>query len=351
MSKISASGRPTATASDGTPRPAGRDPLAWALRRNLVQRCGFTGGGVVVAVSGGGDSMALMHLLAALGGRRRGLGREGTLGPIIVAHIDHGLRRESAAEGDLVAASAAAIGLCCERRRVDCGDPPGVAARARRERYFALAAIARGAGANAVITAHHADDQFESLLIALGRGRSAAVMRWSRTLGEGVRLLRPLLDVPRRSLREFGDRLGIPRCEDPGNGDPRTLRGRIRTAIAPAFESLWPGSPHRSATVAEDAALGAMAIERWLEETFGPSGVQAWSRARLGDLPAPLLAAGLRRALHAADSAAAQRLPRRSLDAAAMAMGQPGRRPRTWRWPCGWELRIDAREVRLTQRR
>jgi tRNA(Ile)-lysidine synthase len=347
LGEISASGCPPVTAGAGTLLQAGRDPLALVLRRHLAGPCGFSGGGLVAAVSGGGDSMALMHLLAALADRGSGRGAGRGVGEVVVAHIDHGLRPESAAEGDLVAAAAAAIGLRCERRRILCGDPPGVAARARRERYRGLEAVAREVGAVAVVTAHQADDQLENLLISLGRGRAARGMAWSRGLGDGVRLLRPLLGVPRRSLREFCERLGLPYRDDPGNADPRTLRGRIRTTIAAEFESIWPGAARRAAAAAEDAALGAAAIERWLAECFGGAECRRWSRASLGTLPPSLLAAGLRRALHAADPEAARRLARPALDAAIEAIRGTGPAPRAWRWSRGWRLQIDAREVRL----
>jgi tRNA(Ile)-lysidine synthase len=320
---------------------AGRDPLAAVLRRTLRERCGFTGGGAVLAVSGGGDSMALLHLAAALQQQEAGLGE------FTVVHVDHRLRSGSGDEGNLVAARAAALGLRCERRSVECGKPPGVAARARRERYRILAEVAREIDASAVVTAHHADDQLENLLIALGRGRGLSGMAWSRRLAAGVRLLRPLLAVTRAELRSCCARLEVPFCEDPGNLDPSTLRGRLRMRVTPSIEAIWPGSVGRAASVAESSSLGEMAIERWLAESFGPSACRSWARPALAALPAALRARGLRRALHAADPKASQRLRGTSVEIAAAAIGDGTAAPRRWAWPDGWALRIAGDEVRL----
>lgn len=295
----------------------------------------------MLAVSGGGDSMALLHLAAALRQQEAGLGE------FTVVHVDHRLRSGSGDEAELVAARAAALGLRCERRSVECGKPPGVAARARRERYLALAKVAREVDASAVVTAHHADDQLESLLIALGRGRGLSGMAWSRGLSAGVRLLRPLLAVTRAELRACCARLEVPFCEDPGNLDPSTLRGRLRTGVIPSIEAIWPGSAGRSASVAESLSLGDLAVERWLEESFGPSSSRSWDRAGLAALPVSLRARGLRRALHAADPRASQRLHGASVEIAAAAIGDGEAAPRRWAWPDGWSLRIGGGEVRL----
>jgi len=323
---------------------AGRDPLASTLARTLRERCEFTGGTLLVAVSGGPDSVALLCLLAALAERSDGPLR------IAAGHVDHGLRPESAAEAALVRSLAETLGVPVRVQSISCPPGPGVPRRARALRYEALSAQAVAVGATAVVTAHHGDDQLETLLMALGRGSGLAglsAMAWTRPLAEGVRLLRPLLGVSAEDLRACCGRLGVPFCEDPGNRDPRALRGRLRTAVLPHLEACWPGAARRAAGAADAARLGAAAVERWLDETFGAPSVRAWSRAALRVLPSALCSAGVRRAVAHADRDAGAALDAVHLGTAAAAIADPTEAPRRWAWPRGWALEITADAVRL----
>jgi tRNA(Ile)-lysidine synthetase-like protein len=323
---------------------AGRDPLASTLARSLRERCEFTGGTLLVAVSGGPDSVALLCLLAALAERSDAQLR------IFAGHVDHGLRAESAAEAAFVRSLATAIGVPAGLREIDCPTGPGLPRRAREGRYEALRAEAVAVGADAVVTAHHGDDQLETLLMALGRGsglEGLSAMAWARPLDRGIRLLRPLLGVSAAELRACCGRLGVPFCEDPGNRDPRALRGRLRTAVLPHLEECWPGAAGRAAGAADAARLGSLAVERWLDEAFGAVSGQAWPRSALRGLPSPLLSAGLRRSVAHADREAGAALDAGHLGIAAAAIADSTEAPRRWAWPRGWALEITVDAVRV----
>lgn len=193
---------------------------------------------LAVGVSGGADSMALT-LLADGWARRRG-------GVAVAVTIDHGLRPESGRE-------ATQVGRWLKGQDIEhhvlrwTGEKPrsGVEAAARQARYDLLAAWCRRRGILHLLLAHHRDDQAETVLIRLGRGSGPDGLAAMPHIGETphVRLLRPLLTVPRARLRAFLDRRGQPWIEDPSNLDPAFTRARIRAAM-PALgdEGVRPAS-------------------------------------------------------------------------------------------------------------
>lgn len=191
---------------------------------------------IVLAVSGGGDSMALMHL-AARWRQQRGQ----RLPHIIVATVDHGLRAESRREAEWVVQQARALNL--EAHVLSwIGDKPdtGIQDAARRARYRLLGALARSLPSHervAVVTAHTADDQAETLLMRLARGSGidglagiAPERPLNATDAEGVSLVRPLLDISGASLRATLRARGIGWIDDPSNAMERFERVRIRSA-------------------------------------------------------------------------------------------------------------------------
>jgi tRNA(Ile)-lysidine synthase len=211
-----------------------------------------------VAVSGGPDSLALLLLAhAALPGR------------VEAATVDHGLRAESAAEADEVARVCAGLGLPHATLAVTL-DPGNVQAEARAARYAALAGWAEERGLGAVATAHHADDQAETLLLRLNRGSGVAglagVRAVSRVQGCGLPLLRPLLDWRRAELGEVVAAAGLTAADDPSNRDPRYDRARLRMALADA-DWLDPVALARSAAhlADADAALEWATAREWRE--------------------------------------------------------------------------------------
>lgn len=181
---------------------------------------------LLLAVSGGPDSMALMWLAA------RWAAALPHAPKLHVATVDHGLRRESAAEAGLVAAAARTLGLP-HATLAWTGDKPRtrIQERARAARYALLAAHARSVGAPKILTAHHADDQAETVLMRLTRGSGIgglAGMRRETPLEPDVALVRPLLDVPKDALVALCAAAGLATVDDPSNRDPAYARARLR---------------------------------------------------------------------------------------------------------------------------
>jgi len=250
--------------------------------------------GLVVAFSGGADSLGLLLVLAQLPVERRP-----TLEAIVV---DHGLRASSAAEAAAAVALARGLGIPARAVRVEVDGRGGVEEAARLSRYRALAAHAAG---RAVATAHTLDDQAETVLLRLARGaglRGASGMRDRATVA-GARVVRPLLGVRRAAVHAVVEAAGLAPVEDPSNADPRFARNRLRAEVIPALERLAPGCV---AALARFAAL-ARDDERFLAaratRAVGDAGpVQA---ERLRRLPLPLR----RRAIRARIERAGARPP------------------------------------------
>ncbi|UYH56313.1 tRNA lysidine(34) synthetase TilS [Qipengyuania sp. SS22] len=209
-----------------------------------------------LAVSGGPDSMALLALAQEMLG-------DG----IEVATVDHGLRPEAAEECAVVARVCAERNIRCRvlTVRVEQGN---VQDRARAARYAALGKWARERELAALATAHHADDQAETLLMRLNRGGGlgglAGIRSSTRIKGCGVPVVRPLLGFRKQELRDLVERLRIPFVEDPSNRDERYDRVRIRRALEEA-DWIDPVALARSAAHLEEAdqALQIVADQVW----------------------------------------------------------------------------------------
>jgi tRNA(Ile)-lysidine synthase len=185
--------------------------------------------GVLLAVSGGPDSVAMM-LLAAAWARVRSVAPQ-----LHVATVDHGLRPASADEALAVAAWAKALGLA---HRTLVWDGPKPKARvqelAREKRYELLLAHAAEIGAAAVATAHHADDQAETILFRLLRGSGVAGLAGMASPSErgGCLISRPLLGCPKDELIAVCEAAAHPYFRDPSNADTVFARARIRDLLA-----------------------------------------------------------------------------------------------------------------------
>ncbi len=186
---------------------------------------------LVLAVSGGPDSVALMWLAARW---RRGL----TRGPRLIAvTVDHGLRPEAAREARDVKRLASSLDLPHRTMRWTGTKPQsGLPAAAREVRYRLLAQAARRAGAAHVLTAHTRDDQAETVLMRLLRGSGIAGLSAMAGISEreGISLVRPLLDVPKSQLIATLKRAGLDFADDPTNRDTAFTRPRLR-ALLPAL--------------------------------------------------------------------------------------------------------------------
>lgn len=245
---------------------------------------------LLLAVSGGPDSVALMWLAARW---RRSLAR----GPeLTVVTVDHGLRPEAAREAREVKRLARELGLSHRTLRWR-GDKPstGLPAAARKARYRLLAQAARAAGASHVLTAHTRDDQAETVLMRLLRGSGIVGLSAMARLSErdGILLARPLLDVAKSQLIATLRRAKIGFAEDPTNRDPAFTRPRLR-ALMPQLAAEG-GDARSLARLAGRLARANAAVE--------------------------VLADGAERFLHLADRGDASHAPDwRSFDAARFAV-------------------------------
>lgn len=189
---------------------------------------------VLVAVSGGADSVALLRALAAI--------REPGEGGLAVAHFNHQLRgEESQADERFVVALCGQLAVPCEVGRApvhawNSRRGEGLEATARTARYDFLLQTAARLGARYVVTAHTADDQAETILHRIARGTGLAGlagMGRTRPLAPGITLLRPLLEFRRSELLAYLAELGQSYCSDASNEDVRFTRNRIRLELLP----------------------------------------------------------------------------------------------------------------------
>jgi tRNA(Ile)-lysidine synthase len=193
--------------------------------------------GLVVALSGGGDSAALLAGLAGLGGGFRGL-------PLRAVHIDHGLQAAAAEFRDACKNLCEHLGVPLELIRVEVQSEAGLSieAAARAARYAALAAQLQPL--ECLLTAHHRQDQAETLLLQALRGagvKGLSAMPVCRILGLGWHV-RPVLDMPHGELLKLGRPLENFKVIDPMNEDLRFDRAYLRKAIWPLIETRWPGA-------------------------------------------------------------------------------------------------------------
>ncbi|QGN54535.1 tRNA lysidine(34) synthetase TilS [Novosphingobium sp. Gsoil 351] len=229
---------------------------------------------VGLAVSGGPDSLALL-LLACAGAPDR----------FEVATVDHGLRAESVAEAE-------AVGVLCERFAVPHATlRPVVAAtgnlqaNARAARYDALGEWAKARGLGAIVTAHHADDQAETLLMRLNRSAGVRGLAGMRACAEvpghpGLPLLRPLLTWRKAALEAVVAAAGLDPARDPSNADPRFERARVRSELG---NSDWLDSAALAASAAHlgeaDDALAWAATREWDERVERPGAILVYRPA------------------------------------------------------------------------
>ena len=215
-----------------------------------------------LAVSGGPDSLAMLLLAAAA--RPNG---------VEAATVDHGLRPASRSEAEMVATLCEKLGVPHSTMAIEWDLPPksAIQEQARTVRYGALAGWLRERGLSALLTAHHVDDQAETMLMRLNRGsgvRGLAGMRRRAPLpGDPEQLLlRPLLTWRRSELAQVCEDAGISPALDPGNDDARHERVRMRQALAASdwldVEALARSADHLAAA---DEAIEWAAEREWAE--------------------------------------------------------------------------------------
>jgi tRNA(Ile)-lysidine synthase len=203
---------------------------------------------VVVGLSGGADSVALADVLGVLSGR---LGFR-----LVAAHLDHGLRPDSAADAAFCDERCRALGIplvtgAADVRARALRDRRGIEDAARAERYDFLRRVKREAGARLIAVAHNRDDQAETLLLRLLRGAGHAGLSAMRPR-QGD-LIRPLLGVPREAIERYLRARGLEWRQDPTNADTALARNRVRHELLPLLEARF--NPKLRATLAQTASL------------------------------------------------------------------------------------------------
>lgn len=243
-------------------------PLEHTIRRTLLdESLPVRGRRVLVGVSGGADSMALLHILAAL--------RSEFSLTLVAAYVDHGLRpSETPAEWACVQEAAGRLGVDCVCAAVDVR--AAVAARkrslehaARELRYQTFAGLAQEWATELLAVAHTADDQAEEVLLRLLRGGGRKALSGMRL--QSGDLIRPLLGVCKAELLAYLGDLGVGYCFDSSNDDARFLRNRVRRHLLPLLEEHYDPGVRRAllktaANLREDEdLLERLLDERWAE--------------------------------------------------------------------------------------
>ncbi|SDE54201.1 tRNA(Ile)-lysidine synthase [Paenibacillus sp. UNCCL117] len=260
---------------------------AWALRRKVErfireESLLEQGDGVVVAVSGGPDSVALLHLLFALS--------EAWGWTLTAAHVDHGYRgAESAEEADFVRRLAAELGIGFRMTRLDM---PGYLAssggnsqaEARALRYEFLHETARELGARKLALAHHADDQAETVLMRMMRGTGLSGLRGIplRRTERETELVRPLLRIYKAELIRYCQALSLDYRTDSSNLETKYFRNQIRLEVLPYLARYQEGlseSLNRLAETAraEDDLLHTLTLQQFDENVTVGNGIFSWS--------------------------------------------------------------------------
>ena len=319
---------------------------AQSLPQRLLAHVGQTRlfrepGEAIVAVSGGVDSVVLLDLLS---------GHASELGlSIVVAHVDHGIQSDSPTVRQSVAALARKYELPFEVTELHLG-PQASETDARRARYAWLREVQRRRGARYLVTAHHEDDQIETVLLRTLRGSAPAGLAGIGRRARGG-LVRPLLPFSRRELLEYATARNLPVHDDPANRDPRHLRSWVRATLLPLLSERL-GSALRGDLLAlgRHAASDRAAWDRVLDLTpelglvvEGESfAVARKSVARYDNaLSVALLRAAARRAGLVLGPTRARRL-------VALARGQSGRR-----LPLGdgWTAEVAFDQLRVSRQR
>lgn len=313
-----------------------------ASRRIVARWRDLTRGGrTLVACSGGADSSALLLALAASERER-----------LAVGHVVHDMRERSEALADRDAVRALAETL--RAPFVEAEAPMGegnIEAALRRARYRALAGLARANGCGFVVTGHSADDQLETVVMALARGSGLRGLRGAaetRSIGDGVTLARPMLGVTRDEAERVCAVGGVSWRTDSTNADTTRLRAALRAGPLRDLLALRPAAARRAA---ESAALVRDAqelVEARAHEVFGDG--FGWPRAALRAERAVVVGEGLRSAaVRLREGKGADRLTARVVRLAVEAVRDEETEPRVFEWAGGVRVEVTARDVRVVR--
>lgn len=248
---------------------------------------------IAVAVSGGPDSVALLHVLDRIGRMHTELN-------LVCFHANHGFRPESAGEAELVRGIAEELGIPFEMAELDIPSymkesGKGSQEAARERRYAFLLETAGRYGAQAVALAHHADDQAETVLMRLMRGSGLtglAGMRWKRE-ERGISLIRPLLGTDKQTLLQLCGEQDYRYAVDASNGQTKYRRNAVRLEALPLLERMQPGVSRSLWQFAEMAAdeddyMQAEASRLFAETVTPENGRYILKRGDLAAVPSAL---------------------------------------------------------------
>lgn len=213
------------------------------------------GGRIAIALSGGLDSSALLHLAHAHAAEQ-GIA-------LYAFHVHHGISPNADTWLAHCAQQCAALGVTFEARRITLENvrKSGTEAAARKARYAALGAMCAEHGVKLLLTAHHQDDQAETVLLQLLRGSGTAGLSGMDAANTAPELLanpelvmmRPLLPASRKQLEAYAAQHGVAHIEDESNDDPRYARNALRHTVMPALAQYFPGFQERFARSAQHA--------------------------------------------------------------------------------------------------
>lgn len=221
-------------------------------------------GRLLLALSGGMDSVLLLHLLV-----EAGLGER-----LCVVHVNHQLNVQSEQWAALCEQQCAVLAVPCTVCSVDVDTREGVECGAREARYSALFEAARAQSA-VVITAHHQNDQAETLLLRLLRGAGVTGMAAMQPLSQrnGIRLWRPLLHCSRAQLARWAQARALTWVDDPSNEDQTLRRNYVRHTVLPAMAEHWPSHVKTLARAADNMAEAAGLLSELAEQDAQACGV------------------------------------------------------------------------------
>lgn len=316
---------------------------------------------VLVACSGGADSSALAIALAAAGGREPAR--------VVLAHIVHDLRprAQALADRDATRKLAGLLGLgfveSAVQVRVGAARRANAEGAARAARYAALAELAKREELRFVATAHHADDQLETVLMALMRGagpRGLAGAAESRSLAPGVRVIRPMLaaEANRADAERICRTFGWEWREDATNTDESRLRAAVRHQVVPMIRSIRPRAAERACAMARllhdvERLVRGRASRLWARrESDAAAGSARWNRPALRRVSAAVLGELVRVSAHrlAGPSARADRLGQSTVGPVVRAIRDESTEPRRFTIG-GIEVDVTSRTVTISKRR
>ena len=246
---------------------------------------------VIVAVSGGADSLALAYALSAEA--------EKVAITVIGVTVDHQLQAASSVQAEKVVAQLSKFGLSCVIKKVTVDIKEGLEASARKVRYEALSEVAEKENAVAVFLGHTKDDQAETVLLGLARGSGTRSLS-GMAHHNGI-YVRPLLEITRTQNEEFCKEVGLDYWNDPHNQDSQFTRVRVRTEALPVLEkSIGPGISDALARSSHLLRDDADALDHWAKREEIHLDLLDLDCSHLETLPRAIRTRILRAAIYAA---------------------------------------------------